>query len=268
MSEDDSGAVSALEENLWSQWSLFGAPEECEFSRSPAVYRLSTPIASLPYNGVFRFCVRDEEADGLIDDLIREYKQRGVQHFWLQHPTAAPADLGERLARRGFVEAEVFAGMIARPHEIEPDGEAPEGVVIHEIGAADEDAVVEMVATRWSVPADAARYLVGFYRSARVGEADAAIRGWIASIDGHPVGKAFTHRHNGVVGLYGVSTIAEARGRGVARAMCLRALHASVMAESDRLALHSTPMAANLYRKMGFRDVAPFRLFADNDFHL
>jgi GNAT superfamily N-acetyltransferase len=52
------------------------------------------------------------------------------------------------------------------------------------------------------------------------------------------------------------------RGLGLARILTLQALHAARNAGYKLSVLHSTPMAVGLYEKVGFRAIAPFRVFA------
>ena len=91
------------------------------------------------------------------------------------------------------------------------------------------------------------------------------MRGWLATMNGTPVGKGFTYRTGSVVGLYGVATQPEARGKGVGSALCARALRESCDAGVDLLVLHSTKMARALYAGFGFRDIAPFPLHARSE---
>ncbi len=253
--------IDALEQNLWGQWSQFGAPDGCSYQWDDEICQLDTPIASFPYNGVFKFRA-DANPEARIDAVNRHFDGRAVRYFWLVHPTAQPSDLDQLLAARGFVENEVFNGMVVEPSRLDAPHLAPDGVQIHEIRPAEESVVLELVANRWSVPTDAMQYLQAFFRSARIGEPGSPMRGWLATINGAPVGKAFTYRTGNIVGLYGVATQPEARGKGVGAAICARALKDSCDQDVNLLVLHSTPMAHDLYRRFGFRDVAPFRLFA------
>lgn len=253
--------ITALEENLWAQWAQFGVPEGCSFTREGGTFALQTPIASFPYNGVFRF-VETERVDAKIDALIEGYDARNVQHFWVVHPTSQPHDLDRRLVDRGFEEVEVCAGMVAAPAELIADRAMPSGVEISEIGPDEEGPVTEFVAARWAVPRDDLALIQRFFRENRIGHPGVPLRGWLARIDGFPVTKAFTYRLGSVVGLYGVATRDEARGRGIARVICEHVLRASCDQGVDLLVLHSTPMAVTLYEKLGFRHVAPFRLFS------
>ena len=259
--------VKALEENLWAQWSQFGVPEGCDFVRDGGTYQLQTPIATFPYNGVFRFVERDD-VDAKIDRIIAAYDARKVDHFWVVHPTSAPADLDARLAIRGFEEVEVCPGMVVTPDALKTS-DAPAHIRFLDIGPEEEGPTTEFVAHRWGVPPQDRALIRRFFVENHIGHAEAPLRGWLAELDGQPVGKAFTYRLGNVVGLYGVATREEARGRGVGQAICEHALRESCGDGVELLVLHSTPMAVTLYEKLGFRHVAPFRLFSRaGDVHL
>ncbi len=134
--------------------------------------------------------------------------------------------------------------------------------------STDEETVLELVAWRWNAPPDAIPRLSEIFRSV-FGQPGSPTRGWLALMDGVPVAKAFTHVRDGVVGLYGVATKPEVRGGGLGRCLCLTALHESAGPDTRLMVLHSTPMAVSLYRKMGFEEVAPFRVFvAGGELHV
>ncbi len=252
--------VKALEENLWAQWAQFGVPDGCDFVRTDGSYQLQTPIATFPYNGVFRF-VESGDVDAKIDRLIAAYDARNVDHFWVVHPTSAPEDLDARLAARGFEEVEVCPGMVVAPVELKTS-ETPDHITFLEIGPEEEGPTTEFVAHRWGVPDQDRALIRRFFVENRIGHEGAPLRGWLAELEGKPVGKAFTYRKDNVVGLYGVATREEARGRGVGQAICEHALKQSCGEGVDLLVLHSTPMAVTLYEKLGFHHVAPFRIFS------
>ena len=256
--------IDALEQNLWGQWSQFGAPAGCSYQWDDEICQLDTPVPAFPYNGVFKFRA-GADAEARIDAINNHFEARGVRYFWLVHPTAAPGDLDQLLAARGFAESETFNGMVVEPDRLNASVSAPDDVHIHEIRPEDEPVVLEMVAKRWSAPTDAMQHLQAFFRSAGIGEPGSPMRGWLATINGAPVGKAFTYRTRNVVGLYGVATQPQARGKGIGAAICARALKDSCGQGVELLALHSTPMAHGLYRRFGFRDIAPFRLFTPAD---
>ncbi|MGD8394988.1 MAG: GNAT family N-acetyltransferase [Candidatus Eiseniibacteriota bacterium] len=262
----------ALEENLWALWSRFGRGDGCALHEAPGALWFDTPIPTLPYNGVLRFEGGHEgdDVDRRIDAIFEHYRRRRVPFFWILHPSAGPADLDERLRARGLEEAEVCPGMAMRLDDLPETAGAPAGIEIREVRDPSEvDHVLDLVAWRWQVPSEAVRFLPGMAKEFDVGRPGGALRFWLAWRDGVPVSKAIINLDAGAAGLYGVVTRPEARGLGLARILTLEGFHAAREAGYELGVLHSSPMACSLYERIGFRPVAPFRLFAPSgDFHV
>lgn len=251
----------ALEENLWSMWGQFGRAPGCMLHRDDGLLWFETPVPVLPYNMVVR-CQVSADPDRAIDTVFEHFRRRGVPFLWFLHPTAAPADLDPRLAARGFAVLEEIAGMAADLDELPAACELAPGVQIHEVAASDALVpFIELVAARWSVPDDARPRLRQIADSFRIGSPGSPNRAWLAVRDGVPLAKVFTHDGAGVVGLYGMATDAASRGLGLGRTLCITALAAARNRGHRTAVLHSTPMAKALYRRLGFHEVAPFRLY-------
>ncbi|MFN8038188.1 MAG: GNAT family N-acetyltransferase [Acidimicrobiales bacterium] len=71
----------------------------------------------------------------------------------------------------------------------------------------------------------------------------------LARLDGAPAGVAMAHRAAGVVGVYGVGVVPEARGLGIATALTRRAV---ASADDLPVVLQPSPIAEALYRRLGF----------------
>jgi ribosomal protein S18 acetylase RimI-like enzyme len=74
----------------------------------------------------------------------------------------------------------------------------------------------------------------------------------LGRLDGAPAGVAMGYRAAGVLGIYGVGVVPEARGRGVATVLTL-----AVLSEARGVVatLQTTPAAESLYRRLGFSRV-------------
>jgi len=252
----------ALEENLWSLWSHFGRGDGCVLHEEPVATWFDTPIPTLPYNAVIRFAAQ-RDVDRLVKALFAHYQRRGVPFLWIVHPTATPADLVERLRRRGFEEAEACPGMYSVIADLPEAQEPPPGIVICEVGVeTDSNALLELVGWRWAVPPEALAKLPQVTRAFAVGAPGSAVRSWLALREGVPVAKVLLHLAAGVAGVYGVVTRPEARGLGLARTLTLRAFGAARREGYEIGVLHSTPMARPMYEKIGFRPRSAFRIFA------
>lgn len=254
--------LRALEHNLWEMWSRFGRGERCTLHESGDATWFDTPIATLPYNAVIRFSASDA-GDSRIDELFAHYRRRQMPFVWIVHPSASPGDLAERLRARGLEEAEACPGMSMTLDRLPPRSPMPDGTALTEItDARDADSVLELVAWRWNVPADARAQLAGVTRAFGIGLPGSAVRVWVALRDGAPVAKIIMQRVQEVAGIYGVATKPEARGQGLARTLTLHALHEARDSGCTRAVLHSTPMAQALYERLGFRTYGQFRIFA------
>lgn len=255
--------TAALEANLWSLWRNFGRGPGCSLVDEPGLLRFETPIAQAPYNAVMRFAPdEDLAADGRIEAILAHYDERGVPLLWVVHPTARPHDLEDRLSDRGLSLDASVLGMVGELAALPEPGPPPPEVEIVEARASEDDDVVELIAWRYQLPPEAAAILRETYRVLGVGAPGASTRIWVAMMDGRPVSKAVLHVGGGVAGLHGVATRPEARGLGLARWLTLKAFDAARRSGIAWGVLHSTPMAESLYERLGFRGVAPFRLYA------
>jgi GNAT superfamily N-acetyltransferase len=258
---ENAEAIRALEENFWSMWSNFGRGRDCALHDEDDALWFDTPISSLPYNTVLRF-TGDHDIPARVDRIVRHYAQRDVPFAWVVHPTA-PEGLVPELLRHGMSEIDVVDGMVADLADLPPVPEAPGGFDFREV-VDEEDArqTYDLIAWRWKIEPDAVMHLYAMGDHFGVGTADALVRIWAAYKEGSMVSKTVLHCAAGAAGVYGVATRPEVRGNGIAGYLVLRILHEARRDGHTTGILHSSPMATNLYRRMGFQSVAPFRVFA------
>jgi hypothetical protein len=79
---------------------------------------------------------------------------------------------------------------------------------------------------------------------------------WIGRVDGTAVGAAMSYRTDDVVGVFGVTTIASARGRGYGSALTRRSL---LLDTGLPAILGPSPEAERMYRRLGFQRVGEAR---------
>ena len=261
-SRSDDDAVAKIEENLWSMWGQFGRARDCELHESPEALWFETPIPVQPYNMVVRFHGSGRFGSERSTASLPAFAERNVPFVWMVHPTAAPADLGERLTRRGYAEVEELMGMIADIDDVPPPAAISSGGEIVEVTPEHELATYsEFMAARWHVPPEARIHVQSILDMAKLGVDGSPNRAWIAVRDGLALSKTVTHESPGVIGLYGTATREQARGLGLGREVCLHALAAARLRGHRTAILHATPMAISLYEKIGFRPVAPIKVF-------
>jgi ribosomal protein S18 acetylase RimI-like enzyme len=258
----ENAVLQALEHNLWEFWSWFGRGPDCVLHDEGDALWFESPIPTLPYNMILRFAVTSD-IDSRLDSIIEHYRHRRVAFLWIIHPSSMPKDLGDRLSKRGLVEIEVCSGMAANLANMPQLQSAPEGIEIRELdNETAANYLVDFAAWRWHVPEEAKSHLRAYAQVLRIGRPSPILRCWMAWRGELPVSKAGLYCGAGAAGIYAVATRPQARGKGLAGAVTLEALRAAREKAYQLAVLHSTPMAENLYAKLGFRHVAPFRIFA------
>ena len=250
-----------MESNFWGMWRQFGQGHRCRLVDNDRLTRFETPIAQLPYNAVVRFDA-EHGTDDDIDEAVRPYRQRRVPVMWVLHPSSQHNDLEHRLARRGLQCTEVIAGMTHDLVAIDAVPRQRDGVQIVEVGPDRQRSYIELIIERYALPTAAIDILESILCAARFGQPGSPNRSWVASADGRALAKVSVHQPDGVAGIYGLATAHDARRTGLARSLTLHALAAAKQSGAHVAVLHSSPMAADMYRALGFRDVADFRLLA------
>jgi ribosomal protein S18 acetylase RimI-like enzyme len=257
---DDGQLVDALERHFWSMWGPLGSGPGGRLTDSPTRLLVETPLPQPPYNSVLRFL--DDGTSGLqaqVDEVLARYQSRPVTLAWIVHPTSPPG-VRDCLAARGLVMAEELSGMVAELAALDLEVTPAEGVELLEATAEHSAEWMEMVDVRFGLDAVGSSFVRQLMED-NIGHA----RWFMARVDGVPVSKAILHLNDDIAGIYGVATLEGGRGKGLATALTKHALDVARESGCELGLLHSTPMARELYRSIGFRDVATFEIWAEPD---
>jgi GNAT superfamily N-acetyltransferase len=198
------------------------APDGCELhrpdtrvSRGDGWLHVVTPSAPRGrLNEVLFSKLTAAESDSVIERTIDEYRAAGQPTKWCVGPWTAPADFGERLARRGFSSWEVRGMGCSTDRDLES---AP-GVLVEEITVATLDAYLAATFAGWSTELEQ----LAPERRVHLGALAASPRAaWFfgARLDGEMVGTAGLFGRDRAGYLVGGVVLPQARGRGVYRAL-------------------------------------------------
>jgi len=212
-------------------------------------------ISDIPFplfNSVLRTRLAPDVAEQAIATAIARCRSRGVPLLWWTWPSTRPQNLGSLLKARGFTE-EDFPGMAIDLRKL---SESRAALARLRIELVDDPRKRK----NWSHI-----LRVGFELPEIVEEAfsdcaalDFTRRGslynHIGWMEGQPLATSTLFLGAGVAGIYNVTTIPEARRKGIGSAMTLAALNEARTLGYRVGIIHSTPIASNVYRKLGFKE--------------
>jgi ribosomal protein S18 acetylase RimI-like enzyme len=170
------------------------------------------------------------------------------------------SELGERAKRGGLVDLLAPPEMIVE--EPLPSAAAPHGAELRRV----EDAVGvaafrEVAAEAWmtyGIPSKVTSRVFASKDFLMAPHVDAVV----CYERGRPVSGALLLLSHGIAGIYWVSTLSTARGKGYAEACTRWATNRGFERGARVVSLQASPMGHPIYRRMGFRDIATYRLLA------
>ena len=234
-----------------------------------AVFRdlpdVSWAVGAVPGASVYRTRLTPADASDRIAELSAALEIFGPVTWWAG-PTATPTDLRDRLVDAGYRLEDDEAGMAADLRELVEDIPRPAGLVIRAVergdGTLDEDALEGWLEVN--------RRTLG-WPSEKVGRRRDLYRGderhprpWrhhVGLLDGAPVSASRVLLSHGVGMVHGVSTVPEARRRGLGTALTLSALQAARTLGYRIGILQASSLGQGPYRRLGFRAFAAYGRF-------
>lgn len=246
-------AKEDCEAALAAHWSQLGRLPGGTLREDDELVWFQTPVSRLPYNGVVRTRLSDENADATIAEVVRTMRERGADLWWADHPSATPHDLGRRLSAAGLFPAERMNYMA-----LELDGWSPlppRNAKLEIAPVTDprsERDYTELTFLYWEVPEA---------EQAAVADLHAAIkpshvpgRRFLVRLGGRAIAKAYLSWPGppGVASLYGMSVHPDARGHGAAVALTSAMMEHARERGCHRAVLHATDMAVGVYERVGF----------------
>jgi GNAT superfamily N-acetyltransferase len=224
----------------------------------PGWLQLVTP--SLRQGGLneVAFSALDErEADAVIDETIELYRRLGLRFRWTVGPDSRPADLAERLARRGLLPFETH-GMI-RGTEAIPI-EAGGDVTVEEVGERTVEEFSRTLAEGWGMdpgPIEAFNRLV-------IASPAGRHRLFLARYRSAPAGTASLVAFERSVYFLGGVVLPAFRGRGLYRALVAARLRYAAERGIPYATIHArASTSAPILERLGFETLCRFPIFTN-----
>lgn len=253
-----------LEANLLARFAYLSESAHVRLFVEPEISWFTTDIAYPNYlfNTVLRANFDTaEETDAFINGLLYDAEAHRKALYWFIGPATQPAQLGERLQRYLFQPVFPIQGMKLNLADLNEDLPFPLDFTVKRVENLDHlrEFVTVLARNSDTPPAVAAEW---FELEAGLGVGDnLPWQRYLGFWHGEPVAACSVVVGAGVVGLYQVATLPQARGHGLASTIGLSALREARQRGHQTAILHATPMAVKLYRQLGFRPVANLWLY-------
>ena len=227
----------------------------CVIDMLPDVTRLRA--ADGTHHTVIFSSLSHADVDAVIEREVAHHRALGAPFEWTAYAHDAPADLCERLRRRGFVigpqEAVMVFDLAERPARVaQHDGDIPVQCVDDVDRLADFRRVAETAFGK-----DYAFTTAQLHDALRAGSTEH--RAYVAydpeTNAPAGVGRLYTHPGSIFGGLYGGGTLPEFRGRGVYRATVAARARDAIAAGARYLQVDALPTSRPILERLGFQRV-------------
>ena len=261
LDSDLDAVTGAIEANLVEHFSSFSRIPRAQFYDGPDMTWVVTGIPRAVLNGVWRTDLPSKGLDAKIMETLSVFRARRVPMRWVCGPSTRPHDLGQHLERNGLAHVSDWTGMAVDLLTLPEAVPVAAGVIIEE-GQDVRGLENWLRAYRASANVQEAVSKAFFELFAGIGLGPGSpVRHWVGSLNGEPVARTTLVLAAGVAGIHWVATAPEARRNGIASALVLEALHAARRQGFRLGVLHSSAMAVNAYRQLGFKEYCAHNVF-------
>ena len=210
---------------------------------------LLTGVPDAFLNVVFRTDLPADRPGEVIDEALRHFHDRQIEALaWL---TPDP-EVGRLLVDRGLAFEQGATAMAADLATVPDEVPQPDGLAIETVeDRATLASWVRLMRIGFGIPEPAEPRLLDVF--AAVGTEPPA-RAYLARLDGRPVASSQLFVAAGVAGIYNVTCLPEARGRGIGTAVTLAPLLEARRQGYRAAILQASDLGRPVYRRLGFGD--------------
>lgn len=242
--------TAAIKANLFEYHEYLGRSPKAEFHEGPHLKWVFTGIPFSFLNNVLDTHLTSENVDEVIQQTLASFRSRNITKVsWWAEPGTQPANLGEHLVAHGLILDDEEPGMAVDLMELR-EVSTPSGLTIKRV--------------------DDVEILRDFTHSAAIGFGlsessesicfdlfaglgfDLPLYNYVGYLGGESVATAELFLGAGVAGIYWVSTVPEARHKGIGSAITQAALQQAREMEYHIGILHSSEQGMGIYRQLGF----------------
>ncbi len=257
---DPIAVITSIKENWVNYHYCLGRAPSVELSIGKYLTWLITDMPDHFMNLVVCTAMPEHGIGDLVDDALQRFRKRNIKKLsWLAEEGVPADELKRQLLRRGLRFKDSFATEMAMDltkleDEIEIDG-------LDFACLDDEDGLrkwIHVASLGFGVPADAEDTWFEFFNYAAC---DSPFHTYLALLNGEPVATSQLFTSASVAGIYNVTCLPSARGRGIGGAITRKAL-----LDARNLGYHVGILQASeqgrpVYQRLGFEDFGKLSVY-------
>ena len=251
---DDQHLTPVIKTNLYDFFRLFEKVPDVETAAAEGLFRWRTMIFHPWFNGVLTGSPPDQSAGQLVEDTQSYFHSHNVPAFtWWLEPELDSRIWEAPLSAAGFVFEDTTPGMAVTLADLPQHVPHADGFSIRTVDDLDMLHTWTEILIRGSeMPVE---LIEPFYTLISSLGIELPFRHYLGYLDGHPVSSASFFLSSGVVGIYNIATMPEARRQGLGAAITLKPLHDARQLGYRAGILQSSEMGLHVYEKLGFRQL-------------
>ncbi len=247
--------IAAIEDNQFSMIPACRKWPQAEVYDGDDIKWDFTDIPFPAFNGVGRARLAPQQVDSMIQSIIARAEARHVPVLWWTGPQTQPADLGMYLEAHGFTHEGRVPGMAVDLMTLNDSGAVTPGFSIQQISdLKDLRTWCQVCVTGFGMPDFVAGAYFDFFNCVGLKKETITAIFYMGWLNGDPVATSMAILAAGVAGIYSVTTLPEARCRGIGARITLAPL-CEARAMGYRVGiLQASEMGVSVYRRLGFQE--------------
>jgi len=242
-------------------WSPYGSAKGNELHVEKNLVWFYTGVPFALFNGVLFAQLEEKNVLSTIEILGKFIGNRGAPALWWLGPRSKPDNLRTLLEQKQLKAVGDVTGMAINLDQIRTRADAVPGLAVTKVGNKEEQALWARIAaegTGFSESATAAFIELETSLSKKQYQNQ---KRYIGYLNGEPVASSAMTLDSGVAGIYAVSTLPEARRKGIGAVMTAIPLFEAREQGYHVGILQASSMGLPVYKKMGFKEVCRYQLY-------
>jgi GNAT superfamily N-acetyltransferase len=200
-------------------------------------------------------------AEELIEDALDHFRAKKIRRLsWLSEPGVPANELKNHLIERGFSFNESYsAEMAADLTRLPKDISSPAGLSIVRVEDMDQlKKWIKVASIGFGMPPEVESIWCEFFAEAAFAS---PFRTYLALLDGIPVATSQLFTSAAVAGVYNVTCLPEARGKGIGAAITMAPLQDAFEMGYRVGILQASKMGYKVYQRLGFEDFGKLSVY-------